>query len=115
MARSSIEYSGAASEPARSSSARLPASAGLRPVIWNWLENTPRIAASLITCSSVTSTSTFWPSRSIWRRTFSMNTTAIGRLRFCCVVLSISAAPRASSFTLTRGPSWPMSLVASVS
>ena len=70
IARSSIAYSGAASEPARSNNASDFASPVFRPVIWKLLENTPRIVATLMTCSSVESTGTLWPSRFTYLRTF---------------------------------------------
>src|SRR5207302_849507 len=70
-----------AREPERSSKASSRASPALRPVIWKLLLKTPRIVASLMTCSSVTSRVTFLPSTSLVSRRFSMSTTAMRLLR----------------------------------
>ena len=79
----------------------------MRPVIWKLLLKTPWIVATLMTSSWVHSLPDRTPLHGSFsaRRFFSMNTTAIGRPRWSRVVSSISAAPRASSFTNTAG--WP--------
>jgi hypothetical protein len=98
---------GAASEPARSRSARSRASSGSNPVIWNRFENTPRMVATLMTSSSVRVTSrAFSPCPSV-SRFCSMKTTAMPLFRFSRVVSSILRAPLASRLTNTAGwPSW---------
>jgi len=114
-ARSSTANSGAASEPDFSSSASSRASPACSPVIWKLLLNTPRMVASLITCSSVTSRLTFLPSTSLVSRRFSISTTAMRLLRFCRVVRSMLSPARASSLMFTAGPSCDWPLVALVS
>ncbi len=106
---------GAASAPARSSLASSVPSAADRPVIWKLLENTPRMVATLMTSSFERSMATSRPSRMASSRSFSMKTTAIGRLRFSRVVRSISSPPRLSSFTLTDGSPWAGAKDASIS
>ena len=72
-------------------------------MIWKLFENTPRMLATLMTSSFERSTATSWPLRCTSSRSFSMNTTAIGRFRFSRVVRSISSPPRLSSLTETAG------------
>src|SRR5258708_141650 len=80
-ARSSIGYSGIASDPERSSSASSRASPAASPLIWKLLANTPRMVASLVTSSSVTSRFTFLPLTSLTSRRLSLSPTAIFLLR----------------------------------
>ncbi len=103
ITRCSTMMIGAASAPARSSFASSVPSAADRPVIWKLFENTPRIVATLMTSSFERSTATSRPSRSTSSRSFSMNTTAIGRFRFSRVARSISSPPRLSRRTETAG------------
>jgi len=107
IVRSSIGTMGAASEPARSSNARLRASNTLRPLISKRFENTPLMRASLMTDSSrIGGPGTSSPSRSTICGRSSMNSTAICRPMLFTVVSSILRAPAASSRTCTTG--WPL-------
>ena len=74
-------------------------------MIWKLLLKTPRMVASLMTSSSVTSRVTFLPSTSLVSRRFSIKTTAMRLLRLARVVLSMLSPARASSLMLTAGPS----------
>ena len=115
--RSSTISTGAASAPARSSSARLRASSVLSsPVIWKRAPSWSRMVATLITSSTVRFERSSSPLTKRVSTLFSMNTVAIGRPILSPVRAEKMLAPLESSEMNTAGlpDCWSMPELASV-